>query len=201
MHPQLIRGVLRAYDAPTHTAVIEPRDGPAAALEGLAVLSSCRSEELSPGRLVSAILWPDGGGLVLGPEAAPRASRLLLDGGWAQPASDVTLSETFQDVISVSLSAVPANARLLVLATLECECTAWSEAQYVTGRLVVEGTAQATILERVTAQWLLLHLPLNWFGALAAGESRTCKLQARKGSAANTVLAKTRSHLLWQLYA
>jgi hypothetical protein len=201
MHPQLIRAVLRVYDAATHTALVEPEAGPAAALEGLAVLSSCRGEELAPGRLVTAILWPDGGGVLLGPQAAPRASRLLLDGGWSQPVSDVTLSDTFQDIISVSISAVPANAQLLALAVLECECTAWSEAQYATGRLVVDGSAQVTILERITAQWLLLHLPLNWSGALDAGASRTLKLQARKGTSANTVLAKTRSHLLWQLYA
>ncbi|MHB9032347.1 MAG: hypothetical protein ACYC6L_04780 [Anaerolineae bacterium] len=200
MHPQLIRAILRAYEPSAHTAVIEPEAGPAAALSGLAVLSACRAEDLVPGRRVTALLWPDGGGLVLGPQAVPRATRLLADGGFSAPAADVTLSDAYQDVISVALPAVPDNARLVVLASLECECTAWSANQYCSGQLLMEGSSQAEGVERVTAQWLIMHLPLCWFGALAAG-SRTFKLQARKWTTANTVVAKTRSHLTWQLYA
>jgi len=200
MIPTLIRAILRSYDSSSHTAVVEPENGPAAALAGLAVLSSCRAEELLPGRLTTALLWPDGGGVLLGAQALPRASRLLVASGYAQPNADVTLTEAFQDCLSLTLPDVPPGAELALWADADCECTAWSANQYASAQLVVDGTAHSELVERVTAQWLIIHLPLVWTGALAAG-SRVITLQARKWSALNTVLAKTRSHLVWQLYA
>ncbi|MCE5258105.1 MAG: hypothetical protein LLG44_03480 [Chloroflexi bacterium] len=200
MHPQLIRAILRAYDSSAHTAVIEPEAGPAASIAGMAVLSSCRPEELLPGRQVTVLAWPDGGGVVLGPSALPRASRLLIDSGFVQPSADVTLSDSYQDVITLSLSSVPSGARLAISAVLDIECTAWSANQYAWARLMVDGAEKSLMVERVTAAWLLIHLPYSWMGALASG-SRSAKLQVRKEGAQNTVLAKTRSCLAWQLYA
>jgi len=200
MHPQIIRAILRSYDISSHEAIIEPEVGPASSIAGIAVLSSCRPEELLPGRQVAVLTWPDGGGVVLGPSAVPRTSRLLVDSGFAQPSADVTLSTSYQDVISLSLADVPAGARIALCAVPDIECSAWTANQYTWARLLVDDTERSLMAERVTAQWLIIHLPIHWTGALASG-SRSVKLQVRKDSTQNTVLVKTRSLLAWQLYA
>lgn len=200
MHPQIIRAILRSYDVSLHEASIEPEAGPASSIAGVAVLSSCRPEELVPGRQVAALTWPDGGGLVLGPCAVPRASRLLVDGGYAQPSADVTLSTSYQDIITLAFSDVPSGALIALGAVPDIECTAWTANQYVWARLLVDGTERSLLVERVTAQWLIIHLPIHWTGALASGD-RTIKLQARKEGTQNTVLAKTRTLITWQMYA
>ncbi len=86
----IIRATLRAYDASTHRAAVQPNRAPAALLTELPVADACPPALLAAGREVIALLWPDGGGAVLGPVGH-------VVGDWALPAGlslggDLTLA-------------------------------------------------------------------------------------------------------------
>ena len=85
---RLLRGVLRAYDPAEHVAAVEPVGASMALLAGLPVLSCVAPSEMVLGRAVSMMLWPDVGGVVLGPALAPYASMRLWDAGCVTTASN-----------------------------------------------------------------------------------------------------------------
>ncbi|NLD45219.1 MAG: hypothetical protein GX657_17205 [Chloroflexi bacterium] len=62
---QVLRGVVTAYDAATHTATVS-LEGATGVLRGLPVLRSVPPGGLAPGDRVVVALWPDVGAVVLG---------------------------------------------------------------------------------------------------------------------------------------
>lgn len=66
----IVRAVITAYHAATHTADVRPVLGPAAILAGLPVIESCRPNLLAAHDNVAVLMWSDVGGLVLGPWGA-----------------------------------------------------------------------------------------------------------------------------------
>lgn len=77
---EIVRALVRAYDATRHLADVELCAGPRALLCGVPVLTSAPPRHLTAGREVALLLWPDVGGLVLGPWS-PAPDRLLQ--GWS----------------------------------------------------------------------------------------------------------------------
>ena len=64
--PTIIRARLRAYDAVTHTADIEPIGAPEALMDAVPCLQSIPTTDLVVGNTVIVLVWGDVGGLVLG---------------------------------------------------------------------------------------------------------------------------------------
>jgi len=77
----IIRAILTAYYPATHTADVRPILGPAAVLQGLPVLMSCRADELTADRLVAVLLWSDVSGIVLGGYGALPPDPHTIPGG------------------------------------------------------------------------------------------------------------------------
>jgi len=73
--PCIVRGILRQYDANAGAARVEIVAGPSALLEGVPVVQPAANDALVAGAEVALLLWPDVGGVVLGPYrvAAPKA--------------------------------------------------------------------------------------------------------------------------------
>jgi hypothetical protein len=87
---RIVRALVRAYDASSHLAELELCTGPRALLSGVPVLTSIPPRQLVNGREVALLLWPDVGGLVLGPWS-PAPDRLLQ--GWAVDTSTRTFTQ------------------------------------------------------------------------------------------------------------
>jgi hypothetical protein len=84
----IIRALLRNYYAATHTADVEPTEGPATLLSALPVLMSTQGAHLVAGRAVAVQMWSDVGGIVLGPYSA-------LPTDWNCP-NDLTVTRDLQ---------------------------------------------------------------------------------------------------------
>ena len=65
-HPAIIRARIRAYNALTHTADIEPISAPEALMDDVPCLQDIPASNMIAGRTASVLLWADIGGLVLG---------------------------------------------------------------------------------------------------------------------------------------
>lgn len=63
----LVRGILRGYDPNAGTAQVEVVVGPSALLDAVPVVRSLPNDTLVAGAEVALLLWPDVGGVVLGP--------------------------------------------------------------------------------------------------------------------------------------
>ena len=69
----IIRATLRRYDHDAGTADVEAVAGPSALLSGVPVVRPAHNEVLTPGAEVALLLWPDVGGVVLGPYRDPTS--------------------------------------------------------------------------------------------------------------------------------
>ncbi len=195
---QIVRARLRGFDPQTWLADVEPVAGPAALLSDVPVLGAVRAEELVAGREVALLLWPELGGVVLGPWEPPQGGRLLWKAGSMSPANDLTLSTAGQDLVRCETDKCPAGL-LLVAATVVWQCTAWTAAANVNAGLVVDGTQLHWSYATATAVWGTA--PITVLGAinLAAGD-HVWRVTASKASAANTIVASALSRLLWAYY-
>lgn len=77
-HAAIIRATLRRYDHDAGTADVEAVAGPSALLTDVPVVRPAHNDVLTPGAEVALLLWPDVGGVVLGPyrDPAPQAAPL-----------------------------------------------------------------------------------------------------------------------------
>ena len=66
IQPMIIRARVRAYDALTHTADLEPISAPEALMDNVPCLQSTPATDLVAGNTVAVLMWADVGGLVLG---------------------------------------------------------------------------------------------------------------------------------------
>lgn len=72
-HASIIRAILRGYDHDAGTADVEAVAGPSALLAGVPVVHPAHNDVLTPGAEVALLLWPDVGGVVLGPYRDPAS--------------------------------------------------------------------------------------------------------------------------------
>jgi len=70
----IIRARVRAYDAVTHTADIEPISAPEALMDNVPCLQSIPATDLVVGNTVAVLMWGDVGGLVLGAQGSTPTS-------------------------------------------------------------------------------------------------------------------------------
>ncbi|MGC9360003.1 MAG: hypothetical protein ACP5G7_06455 [Anaerolineae bacterium] len=195
---RLLRGVLRAYDPVEHMAAIEPVGASTALLEGLPVLGCVAPSELEVGRTISMVLWPDVGGVVLGPAVAPYASKRLWDLGVVATESDVALTITYADLVAAERT-LPADGVLHVQGVVTVEVTGYQWSNLTKARLVVEGGGQGEVLSRALAENWCETLTTSWVGPLEAGQ-RGWSLQAKKNGGANTHTALAGAYLLWMVF-
>jgi len=71
-HAAIVRAILRDYDHNAGTARVEAVAGPSALLSDVPVLRPAHNDVLAPGVEVALLLWPDVGGVVLGPYRDPE---------------------------------------------------------------------------------------------------------------------------------
>lgn len=195
---RLLRGVLRAYDAEEHLAAVEPVGGSTALLEGLPVLSCVAPSELVVGRAVSMVLWPDVGGVVLGPAVAAYASMRLWDAGCVTMGTDAALTTAYADLASVTRT-LPADGVLHVQGAVAVEVTSFQWPNLSKARVTVDGAGQSEVQSRSLADNSCETLAPSWAGPLQAGE-RTWALQARKNGSANTHTALAGAYLVWMVF-
>jgi hypothetical protein len=195
---RLLRGVLRAYDPEEHVADVEPVGASMSLLEGLPVLGCVAPSELEVGRTISMVLWPDVGGVVLGPAMAPYAFMRLWDMGVVATENDVALTISYANLVSVQRT-LPADGVLHVQGVVTVEVTdfQWSNLNKV--RLVVDGSAQGAVVSRALSDNWCGTLATSWVRALDAGE-RSWSLQAAKNGNANVHTALAGAYLLWMVF-
>ena len=75
-HATIVRAILRGYDHDAGTADVEVVAGPSALLADVPVVRPAHNDVLPAGAEVALLLWPDVGGVVLGPyrDPAPQAA-------------------------------------------------------------------------------------------------------------------------------
>jgi len=195
---QLLRGVLRAYDAEEHTAAVEPAGASTALLESLPVLGCVSPAEMVAGRAVSLLLWPDVGGVVLGPAAPALASLRLWDAGCVSLAANQTLTNAYADLMTVTRT-LPADAVLHLQGAVAVQVDDYAWPNVSLARLSVESAGRGEVMSRALADNVRETLTPSWVEPLDAGE-RTWALQARKNGSANTHTALAGAYLLWMLY-
>jgi len=195
---RLLRGVLRAYDPAEHVAAVEPVGASMALLAGLPVLSCVAPAEMVLGRAVSMVLWPDVGGVVLGPALAPYASMRLWDAGCVTTASDVALTIGYADLVAVERE-LPVEGVLHVQGAVTVEVTGYQWPNLSKARLVVDGGGEGEVMSRALADNACETLAPSWVGPLEAGQ-RSWSLQAKKNGNANTHTALAGAYLVWMVF-
>jgi len=195
---QLLRGVVRGYDAEAHQAAVEPAGASTALLEGLPVLGCVAPAEMTLGRTVSLLLWPDVGGVVLGPAAPALASMRLWDAGCASLAADETLTNAYVDLVTVTRT-LPADGVLHLQGGVMVEVGDFAWPNLSMARLTVAGTGRGEVTSRALEDNARDALAPSWVEPLEAGE-RTWALQARKNGNANTHTALAGAYLVWMLF-
>ena len=126
-----------------------------------------------------------------------RAGMRVINKGYAA-ASETTLTTTYQTIITVNITNVPADAYLYLNGSLQWECTAYTGNTYVGMVLDTDGTYRSEIIGRNNAQWNFDSNPGGWLGTITAG-NHTVKMLARKWNDINTIYARGRSWLVWLL--
>lgn len=113
---ELMRAVVEAYDALTHTVSLRPEQHPGALLTEVPLDRACPAEFAQPGQVLTVALWPDGSALALAPGGGLHAwptAEAALESGNTHLVSTVANQEIAHPGVAVALTTV-ATARFWI---------------------------------------------------------------------------------------
>ena len=152
----IVRAILRGYDHDAGTADVEIVAGPSALLAEVPVVRPAYNDVLAVGAEVALLLWPDVGGVVLGPYRDPAARAAPL----RQRVVRVTGSTEWVTLFRPSGAPARAGAAIEVV-------TAYGTPATAVGRVVALARANATVTV-VSVQGDALHgtdaIAFRWDG-------------------------------------
>jgi hypothetical protein len=161
----ITRARVRAYDAVTHTADLEPIAAPEALMDNVPCLQNIPITDLVVGNTISVLMWPDVGGLVLGahgglPTSVPSPHDILgahhsISGGAALDLVGQSAAATIARVTptdapgatsrvlktssagKLTVQQLKVNADLEVITDITCGGSLWGEAALFGGDLTL----------------------------------------------------------------